>query len=143
MPRGAKADEEWVELETIPRVVEDSQAAVIERIMKLDLLGGEEVLAFEGSGDELAGLWRQIGDIADGAGARPLGGAKGFANEVREVSLAGLPGGLSDLHEHGLHSNRTANGIARYISNTVSILLATHFAKSPANLMFWLNSLGS
>ena len=111
--------------------------------MELDLLGRQEVLAFERSGDELAGLWGQVGDIADGARAGSLGGAKGFANEVGEVSLAGLTGRFSDLHEHGLHGSRTAKGLARYIFMVLAILLATDFRKSPAILMFWLIYPGS
>jgi len=43
-------------MKTRPGVVEDRQTAVIEGIVELDLIGGQEVLAFEGSGDEIAGV---------------------------------------------------------------------------------------
>ena len=69
----------------------------------MDLIGGQEVLALEGSGDEIAGLSGQVADIADGARAGSLSGAEGLANQIGEVGFTGLAAGLGDLHEHGLH----------------------------------------
>ncbi len=105
MTRRADVTKELVEMKTRPGVVEDCQTAVIEGIVELNLIGGQEVLPFEGGGDEIAGVWGQVADIADGAGAGTVGGAEGLTHEVGEVGFAGLTGGFSDLHEHGLHGS--------------------------------------
>ena len=89
-------------------MVEQSQAAVVQGLMQLHGLGRNKGLAFEGGGDELASVRRQIGDIADGARTGPLGSAEGLAHEVGEVGFAGLTGGFCNLDEHGLHGSGDA-----------------------------------
>ena len=65
--------EELAQAKARPGVVEHGQAAVIQGLIELALLGGHEVLPFEGGGDEIAGGRRQVGDVADGAGAWTAG----------------------------------------------------------------------
>jgi len=58
--------------------------------MQLHLVGGKEALALEGGDDEVAGVNRQVGDVADRAGTGSFRGPKGLANEVRDVGFAVL-----------------------------------------------------
>src|SRR5437762_12253116 len=88
-------------MKTRPGVVEDCQTAVIESIVELNLIGGQEVLPLEGGGDEIAGAGGQVADIADGAGAGTVGGAEGLAHEVGEVGCAGSTGGFGSLDGQG------------------------------------------
>jgi len=103
LARRTETGEDLVEVKAGPSVVEDGKAAVVESLVELNALGREESLALEGSGNEIAGRGREVGDVADGAGAGAVRGAEGFANEVGDVVLAVLAGGTGGLHEHGLH----------------------------------------
>ena len=53
----------------------------------------------EGRRDEFPDILRQLRDIADGAGTRPLGRAKGLANQIRDVDLP-LAAGFGGLNKH-------------------------------------------
>ena len=52
----------------------------------------------------IAGVIWQPGDVADGARARPLGGAEGLADEVGNVGFAALAFGSRGLNEHWLRT---------------------------------------
>ena len=71
---------------------------------ELNLASGKEDLPLEGSGDEVAGGGRQVGDVADRSRPRPGWEAKGLAHQIGDIGLAVLPRGFGGLHEHGLHS---------------------------------------
>ena len=105
MPRRADVGEKFAQTKARPSVVEDGQTAIVQGVVQLHLIGREEVLTLEGSGDELAGGGRQIGDIANGAGTGSLGRAERFAHEVRDVALAVFSGGSGGLNEHGLQDS--------------------------------------
>jgi len=96
--------EEFVEVKARPGVVEDGQAAVVQGLMKLNPTGGKEGLTFEGGGDEIAGGSGQVGDIANGARARPAGSAKGFAHEEGDIGFTVFTGRGGGLNEHGLQN---------------------------------------
>jgi hypothetical protein len=66
--------------------------------------GARGLPAFEGSDDELMGVRRQIGDIADGVRARPVGRAKGLADEVKDAGFAAFTGRPYGLNERGLQN---------------------------------------
>jgi hypothetical protein len=66
--------------------------------------GARGLLAFEGSDDELRSVRRQVGDIADGARARPTGRAKGLADEVGDGGFAVFTGRRYGLNERGLQN---------------------------------------
>ena len=101
LTRRADPGEEVREPELLPDFDEDGEAAIVERLLKLDLLRPDEALAGERVGDELADRRRQPGEVANGAGARPLGGAEGLAHEIGLVNL-GAAAGSGDLNEHWL-----------------------------------------
>jgi hypothetical protein len=105
LPGRTQAGQELAQPKARPGVVEDRQAAVIQSLMQMHLISRQEVQPFEGCGDEIAGVGRQIGDIADGAGTGTVGGAKGLANQIGDVGFAILAGGGSGLDEHGLQTN--------------------------------------
>lgn len=71
--------------------------------MKMHLIGGKEVLTFEGGDDDSPSVGGQVGDVAHGARAGSVWRAKGFAHQVGDVGFAVLAGGSSGLDEHGLH----------------------------------------
>ena len=104
MARRTETGEDPVEVKAGPGVVEDGKAAVVESLVELNPLGREESLALEGGGNEIAGRGRQVGNVANGAGAGAVRGAERFANEVGDVIFAVLAGGTGGLHEHGLHA---------------------------------------
>ena len=82
---------------------QDGQAAVVQSLMKLNLFDGQEILSFERGDDEFARLRRQIGDIANGTGARAFSGAEGLTDQIRNIGLSVLAGRSGSLNEHGLH----------------------------------------
>jgi hypothetical protein len=68
-------------------------------LRELEFFRGDEVLAGQGVGNELADGRRERGDVADGARARPLGGAEGLADEPGVVNL-GAAAGFGNLDEN-------------------------------------------
>ena len=86
----------------MPGIGQDGQAAVVQGAMKLKVLGREEGLATQIGGDDFAQWGGQARDVADGAGTRSVGSAKGFTYQISEVSLVGA-GRFGGLDEHGLH----------------------------------------
>ena len=99
LARSADGGEEAIEAELLPGLDEDGEATEIEALAEGDLFLGDELLAGEGVGDELAHRRGQLGDIADGAGAGALGGAEGFAHQIGEVNFVAAAG-FGDLDEH-------------------------------------------
>jgi hypothetical protein len=59
----------------------------------------QDLLALERGGNQIAGGGGQVGDVADRARARALGGAEGFTDQIRNARRAVLPGEFGGLHE--------------------------------------------
>ena len=70
--------------------------------MELDGVGLEGVFAGKSGSDEVADFGRELGDVADGAGARAVGGAERFTDEMGGVGFAVLAG-FGGLNKHVLH----------------------------------------
>ncbi len=102
LARGTHGGQKAIQFKALPGRVEDRQTAVVQSLMELHGMGGNKGLAFEGGGDEIAGVGGQIGDIANGAGARPLECAEGLANEVGNVGFAAFAFGSGGLDKHWL-----------------------------------------
>ena len=104
MAGSADIGEEMVEIQGFPSVDKDSEAAEIEGGVELDGFGGKDGIAGKEGSNEFTDCWRKLGDVADGAGARAVGGAEGFANEVGGVGFAVFArfGGLNKkvLHKY-------------------------------------------
>ena len=62
--------------------------------------------AGKSGGDEVADFGRELGDVADGAGARAVGGAERFTDEMGGVGFAVLAG-FGGLNKHVLQKYRT------------------------------------
>ena len=139
----ADGGKDLIEVKARPSVVEDSQSTVVQGLMKLNLIGGEEVLTLERSDDDIASGSGQFGDVADGARAGPVWSAKGLAHEVGDVGFAVFAGGSGSLHEHGLHDIVAVPTSQCEFWKTIILLLATHFSEIQAKLRFWIISLGT
>jgi len=100
---GWDGSKEGIELKTGPGVIEHGQTAIIEGLVKLELIGREEDMALQRGGDEIACGGREAGDVADCAGARTSGGVEGFSDEIGKIGFAVFAGGGSGLNEHELH----------------------------------------
>ncbi|MFM8829951.1 MAG: hypothetical protein ACKOHM_02935 [Spartobacteria bacterium] len=79
--------EEDVEVQGLPGIDEDGEATEIQGGVEFDGIGLEGGFAGEVGGDELTELGRKLGDVADGAGARAVGSAEGFADEMGGVNF--------------------------------------------------------
>src|SRR5205807_948686 len=108
----------------LPGLVQDHQPAAIPGFGQLERLCGHKAAPLKGLADELAGLRGQGRDVADGAGARPLWGTKGLANQVGEVGGAAVLA-CGDLHEHTCYIEAHIYRNARQILIHLEILLAT------------------
>ena len=139
----AEVGKELIEVKARPSVVENGQSTVVQGLMKLNLIGGKELLTLKGSDDDIASVSGQLGDVADGARAWPLWRAKGLAHEVGDVRLAVFAGGSGSLHEHGLHNSFNGTDSSTSILGYTILLLATYFVKTQAILMFWIIFLGT
>ena len=73
----------------MPGIGQDGQATLVQGAMKLKVLGGKEGLATQTGGDDFAYGGGQASDVANGAGAGSLWGAKGFTHQIGEVGLVG------------------------------------------------------
>jgi len=127
----------------VTAIIKDRQTAVVQGRLQLNLVGGKEDLSLQGSGDEVAGVGRQVGDVADRSRPWSAGEAKGLAHQIGDVGLAVLPRGFGSLHEHGLQDKSCMPYMSTYTLEITNILLATQYGKTPANVMFCPVLLGS
>jgi hypothetical protein len=101
----ADVGEEEVEIQGFPSIDEDGETAEIKGGVEFDGVGLQGGFAGEGGGDEVADIGRELGDVADGAGAGPVGSAKRFADEMGGVGFA-VFAGFSGLNKHELQKYR-------------------------------------
>jgi hypothetical protein len=102
----ADVGEEEVEIQGFPGVDEDGETAEIEGGVEFDGVGLKGGFAGKSGSDEVADFGREFGDVADGAGARAVGGAEGFADEMGGIGFA-VFARFSGLNKHVLQKNRT------------------------------------
>ena len=88
--------------ETLPSISQHGQATVVQRMGQLDLFQHEAGLTAQSSSHQIADLWRQGRDVAHGARAWALGGAKGLAHQVRDIGFV-LASGLGGLDKQSAH----------------------------------------
>jgi hypothetical protein len=84
-----------------PKRRQDHQAAAVQGVVEFQVGHRHIRPAAQAGGNEFAQRFGQMGDVAEGAGARPLGGAEGRAHQIGDIRLAGARG-FGGLHEHGL-----------------------------------------
>jgi hypothetical protein len=84
----ADVGEEEVEIQGFPSIDEDGETAEVQGGVEFDGVGLKGGFARKGGSDEVADFGRELGDVADGAGAWAIGGAEGFADEMGGVGFA-------------------------------------------------------
>ncbi len=98
----ADVGEEEVEIQGFPSIDEEGKTAEIEGGVEFDGVGLKGGFAGKSGSDEVADFGRELGDVADGAGAGAVGSAKRFADEMGGVGFAVFPR-LGGLNKHVLH----------------------------------------
>lgn len=88
MAGSADVGEEEVEIQGFPGIDEDGETAEIEGGVEFDGVGLKGGFAGKSGSDEVADFGRELGNVADGAGAGAVGSAKGFADEMGGVGFA-------------------------------------------------------
>ena len=88
-----------VKLQCVPTLAQDGQATETPSVGQFQLGGGDKALAPQRLGNEFSGLFRQGGNVADGARAGALRSAKGFTDQVSEVR-GGAAFASSGLDKH-------------------------------------------
>ena len=100
-----------------PRLHENDQTAAIQGVFEFDGFGLDEGATGEGLGDEFTHVGRELGDVANSAGSRPVGSAEGLANQIGDVGFA-VSAGFGGLNKHLLPLiqmiNNTANSYFDY-----------------------------
>jgi hypothetical protein len=93
----ANVGKEEVEIQGFPGINEDGETAEVQGGVEFNGVGLKGGFAGKSGGDEVADFGRELGDVADGAGAWAIGGAKRFADEMGGVGFAVFPrfGGLN------------------------------------------------
>jgi hypothetical protein len=84
----ADVGEEEVEIQGFPSIDEDGETAKVQGGVEFDGVGLKGGFAGKSGSDEVADFGRELGDVADGAGAWAIGGAEGFADEMGGVGFA-------------------------------------------------------
>ena len=102
LARSADVGEEEVEVQGFPGVYEDGETAEVQGGVEFDGVGLKGGFARKSGSDEVADFGRELGDIADGAGAGAVGSAKRFADEVGGVGFA-VFSRFGGLNKHVLH----------------------------------------
>jgi hypothetical protein len=98
----ADVGEEEVEIQGFLSIDEDGETAEVQGGIEFDGVGLKGGFAGKSGGDEVADFGRELGDIADGAGAGAVGGAKRFADEMGGVGFA-VFARFGGLNKHVLH----------------------------------------
>ena len=113
-------------------MAQDRQTAKTQSLGEFKLIAGDKAFAAQGLGDELPGMWRQGGDVAQGAGARAFWGAKGLADQISEVGVRAMfaLGGLNEHTRYRIAAQR------RHVKEYNIILLATFMAQKSFLLGF-------
>jgi hypothetical protein len=102
----ADVGEEEVEIQGFAGINEDGETAEIEGGVEFDGVGLKGSFAGRSGRDEVADFGRELGDVADGAGAGAVGSAERFADEMGGVGFA-VFSRFSGLNKHVLHKYRT------------------------------------
>jgi hypothetical protein len=76
--------------ETLTSISQHGQATVVQRMGQLDLFQHDTGLTAQSGSHQIADLWRQGRDVAYGARAWALGGAKGLAHQVFGFARSGI-----------------------------------------------------
>ena len=106
MAGSADVGEEEVEIQGFPSIDEDGETAEIEGGVEFDGVGLKGGFSGKSGSNEVADFGRELGDVADGAGAGGVGSAKRFADEVGGVGFA-VFSRFGGLKKHVLHEYRT------------------------------------
>ncbi|MFM8717091.1 MAG: hypothetical protein ACKOF3_10000 [Spartobacteria bacterium] len=102
----ADVGEEEVEIQGFPGIDENSEAAEIEGGVEFDGVGLQGGFAGKNGSDEVADFGRELGDVADGAGAWAVGSAKRFADKIGGVGFA-VFAGFGGFNKHVLQKYQT------------------------------------
>ena len=102
----ADVGEEEVEIQGFPGIDEDGETAEIQGGVEFDGVGLKGGFAGKSGSDEVADFGRELGDVADGAGAGAVGSAKRFADEMGGVGFA-VFARFGGLNKHVLQKYRT------------------------------------
>jgi len=84
----ANVGKEEVEIQGFPGINEDGETAEVQGGVEFDGVGLKGGFAGKSGSDEVADFGRELGDVADGAGAWAIGCAEGFADEMGGVGFA-------------------------------------------------------
>ena len=122
---GANVGQELVEPHRAPRLHEDGQTAAIQGVFEFDGFGLDEGATGEGLGDEFTHIVRQLGDVTNGAGSRPVGSAEGLAHQIGDVGFA-VSAGFSGLNKHLLLLIQIINLSVNTVLVNIYVLLATY-----------------
>ena len=105
MAGSADVGEKEVEVQGFPSIDEDGETAEVQGGVEFDGVGLKGGFAGKSGSDEVADFGRELGDVADGAGAGAVGSAKRFADEMGGVGFA-VFSRFGGLNKHVLQKYR-------------------------------------
>jgi len=101
----ADVGEKEVEVQGFPSIDEDGETAEVQGGVEFDGVGLKGGFAGKSGSDEVADFGRELGDVADGAGAGTVWSAKRFADEMGAVGFA-VFSRFGGLNKHVLQKYR-------------------------------------